>query len=125
MRGHRRGPGPGARVLVPHGGHPGGMAALDEGAHVLHARHAAAHAELVLQHEAVLRAQGQAGPQAPGGGRGERGRGPTGKLSKIQFSHCHPNCPSVATIGVCLFFDPLGEGQGSKPPTRKARFIYK
>ena len=38
--GGRRGAGPGGRVLVPHGGHPGGMAALDEGAHVPDTEHA-------------------------------------------------------------------------------------
>ena len=50
-------------VFVPHGRHPAGLAPLGKGADVQVAQHAAAHAQLVLQDEAVLRAQRQARPE--------------------------------------------------------------
>lgn len=43
-------------VFVPHGGHPAGLAALGKGANIQDAQHAATHAQLILQDEAVLRA---------------------------------------------------------------------
>lgn len=54
---------PFGRVFVPHGRHPAGLAPLGEGANIQDAQHAATHTQLILQDEAVLRAQRQAWPE--------------------------------------------------------------
>lgn len=51
---------PSGWVFVPHGRHPASLATLGKGANIQVAQHAAAHAQLVLQDETVLRAQRQA-----------------------------------------------------------------
>lgn len=52
-------------VLVPHCRHPASLAPLGEGADVQNAQDTATHPQLILQDEAVLRAQRQARPQPP------------------------------------------------------------
>lgn len=41
-------------ILVPHGRYPAGLASLGERANIDDAQHAATHAQLVLQNEAIL-----------------------------------------------------------------------
>lgn len=53
------------KVLVPHGGQPASLTPLGKRAHVQDAQNTAAYAQLVLQDEAILGAQGQAWSQTP------------------------------------------------------------